>query len=160
LHVKVTNQTASGHLSGYPSGTTPPGVSNLNWTPYKTVGNMVLAPVGADGRVVLTNGSSGSIDLAADVVGYVRGANPAPLATITTYAGTGKCSDTDPQHPCLVGPLQMAFDPAGDLYIADGTYGLREATPDGVVHTIVPGPVSTRICASTGDGGPASAGCV
>jgi len=94
------------------------------------------------------------------VVGYVRGAHPAPLATIDTFVhgGDGKCSLADPWHDCLAAPRQVAVDPAGDVYIADGDLGLREVTTDGVEHTVVPG--STQTCASTGDGGPASAGCV
>jgi hypothetical protein len=160
LHVTVTNTAWYGYLTVYPSGTPRPTASNLNWWPGDTVANLVFAPVGADGRVVLTNASSARVALVADVVGYVRGQSPAPMATIDVYAGAGKCSATDPQHPCLTNPRQVALDPAGDVYVADDRSGLREITPDGVVHTVVPGPGSTSMCASTGDGGPASAGCV
>jgi sugar lactone lactonase YvrE len=160
LHVTLSNAATSGYLTVFASGTTRPGTSNLNWGANQSVGNLVLAQVGTDGRVAFANSSGSAVDVAADVVGYVRGAAPAPLATIGTYAGAGQCSASDPQHPCLTAPTQVALDAAGDVYIADGVAGLREVTPDGVVHTVVPGPLSTRICASTGDGGPASAGCV
>src|SRR5262249_35991752 len=81
LHVTVTDTAMPGHLTVYPSGTPQPGTSNLNWIVRSTVANLVYAPVGADGRVVLANASGGSVALVADVVGYVRGQSPAPMAT-------------------------------------------------------------------------------
>src|SRR5262249_57605582 len=104
-----------GHLTVYPSGTPQPGTSNLNWIVRSTVANLVYAPVGADGRVVLANASGGSVALVADVVGYVRGQSPAPMATID-YARVGKCSATDPHslsrfnapHPLALAPPRDA----------------------------------------------------
>ncbi|MDH6578396.1 S53 family peptidase [Kitasatospora sp. MAP5-34] len=71
LNVTVTEPTANGYLTVYPSGTTRPTSSNLNWTAGQTVPNLVIVPVGADGNVNLYNGSAwGSTHLVADVFGY------------------------------------------------------------------------------------------
>nr|WP_107486768.1 right-handed parallel beta-helix repeat-containing protein [Streptomyces sp. TLI_235] len=70
LNVTVTQPTANGFLTAYPSGTARPLASNLNWTPGRTVPNQVVVPVGADGKVVLYNGSSGGADMVVDWFGY------------------------------------------------------------------------------------------
>ncbi|HEX7916692.1 Ig-like domain repeat protein, partial [Rudaea sp.] len=43
LNVTVTNPTALGYITAWPSGTTQPNVSNLNFTPGKTIANLVVA---------------------------------------------------------------------------------------------------------------------
>lgn len=70
LNVTVTGPTASGHLTAYPGGTTRPSSSNLNWVKGQTVPNLVVVPVGSNGKVNLYNGSSGKAHFVADVFGY------------------------------------------------------------------------------------------
>ncbi|MEV4559501.1 S53 family peptidase [Kitasatospora sp. NPDC049285] len=70
LNVTVTNPKVDGHLTVYPSGQSAPDTSNLNWTAGQTVPNMVTVPVGADGRVMIKNGSWSSTDVIVDVFGY------------------------------------------------------------------------------------------
>ena len=71
LNVTVTSPTAAGYIIVYAGGTTRPTTSNLNFVPNQTVPNLVIAPVGADGSVTLYNGSRGTLNLIADVSGYV-----------------------------------------------------------------------------------------
>ncbi|MGH3417703.1 MAG: PKD domain-containing protein, partial [Actinocrinis sp.] len=69
LNVTVTGTVGAGFISAYPDGTTRPVTSNLNFTTGQTVPNMVIVPVGADGKVDLYNSAS-SVNLVADVTGY------------------------------------------------------------------------------------------
>lgn len=70
LNVTVVGPTAGGFITAYPDGTTQPTASNLNFRRGQTVPNLVVAPVGADGKVDLYNGSAGDTQLIADVAGY------------------------------------------------------------------------------------------
>ena len=70
LNVTVTQPKAAGYITVYPDGATRPLASNLNFVAGQTVPNLVVAPVGADGKVDLYNGSSGTVELVADVSGY------------------------------------------------------------------------------------------
>src|SRR5674476_1354897 len=49
-----------------------PTASNLNYVKNQVVPNMVVAPVGACGKVALFNGSPGTVQLIADVSGCFR----------------------------------------------------------------------------------------
>jgi hypothetical protein len=70
LNVTVTEPTKAGHLTVYADGTPLPETSNLNFVVAKTVVNLVLAQVGANGKVALQNSSTGTIQLLAEVSGY------------------------------------------------------------------------------------------
>jgi hypothetical protein len=70
LNVTVTGPTGAGFVTAYPNGTVAPLASNLNFVAGQTIPNMVTVKVGSDGKVLLRNGSGGSLDLVADVAGY------------------------------------------------------------------------------------------
>ena len=98
LNVTVTAPTRGGHLTVHADGTAVPVTSNLNFEPGQTVPNLVVAPVGANGRVALENGSWGTLHLVADVAGYVLAGTPAqpgafrslaPLRLLDTRSGVG-----------------------------------------------------------------------
>jgi len=72
LNVTVTSPAAAGFVTAYADGATRPNTSNVNFAAHQTVPNLVLAPVGPDGLVALYNGSGGSVQLVADVTGFVR----------------------------------------------------------------------------------------
>ena len=71
LNVTATSATRAGFVTVYGQGS-PPTVSNLNFTAGQTVPNLVVVPVSDAGSVRLLNGSSGTVDLLADVAGYYR----------------------------------------------------------------------------------------
>ena len=56
-----------GSGSPAPGGTARPSTSNLNFSAGETVPNLVVVPVGADGKVDIYNGSSGATPIVADV---------------------------------------------------------------------------------------------
>ena len=104
----MTSPTApAGHITVYPDGTSLPTASNLNFTAGETVPNLVITPVGADGKVDLYNGSSGTVQLIADVSGYFLGSGAdagslqplAPVRFLDTRNGTGEGSGGAPPTP-------------------------------------------------------------
>src|SRR5206468_1704194 len=68
LNVAVTNPTAASFLTLFPSGTTRPVASNLNFLTGETVPNLVVAKVGANGKVSVYN-NYGATDVVIDVQG-------------------------------------------------------------------------------------------
>jgi hypothetical protein len=78
LNVTVTQPQAAGYLTVYPDGTPQPATSNLNFLAGQTVPNLVVAPVGANGKVAITNGSSGTVHVMADVSGWFSAGPPGP----------------------------------------------------------------------------------
>ena len=79
LNVTVTEPTAPGYITVWGEGTSQPLASNLNFVPGQTVPNLVIAPIGPDGKIDLYNGSAGSVQLIADVTGCISGTG-APVA--------------------------------------------------------------------------------
>lgn len=69
-NVTVANTTATSHLTISPAEQSIPTVSDLNWTAGKNVPNLVIATVGTNGQVNLTN-YAGSTDVVVDVVGWM-----------------------------------------------------------------------------------------
>jgi hypothetical protein len=85
LNVTVTQPSASGYITVWPSGKARPNASNLNFTPRQDVPNLVIVPVGANGRVSLFNGSPGGTHLIADILGWYPGsASIAPGSVFLT----------------------------------------------------------------------------
>jgi hypothetical protein len=72
LNVTVTDTQRAGHLTVYPDGAALPLASNLNFTAGQTVANLVVAPVGANGKVNIYNDSAGTVQIVADVSGWFR----------------------------------------------------------------------------------------
>ncbi|MDP1806637.1 MAG: hypothetical protein Q8K72_15780, partial [Acidimicrobiales bacterium] len=69
LNVTVTQPSAQSWLTVFPSGQSLPLASNLNFLPGQDVPNLVVAKVGAGGRVTVYN-SAGSTHVVFDVVGW------------------------------------------------------------------------------------------
>ena len=68
LNVTVTGPTAGSFLTVWPSGEPRPFASSVNMIPGQTVPNLVLARVGANGKVSIYN-NTGSTDVVVDVLG-------------------------------------------------------------------------------------------
>ncbi|MGW4162073.1 protease pro-enzyme activation domain-containing protein [Streptomyces sp. NPDC004788] len=97
LNVTATAPTSGGYLIAYPSGTTRPNASNINWLTGQTRPNMVVLPIGPDGKVNLYNAGSGTVHFIADVFGYFtdgtqgatfHSAGPARLLDTRSALGT------------------------------------------------------------------------
>ncbi|MCA4133049.1 carboxypeptidase regulatory-like domain-containing protein [Arthrobacter sp. M4] len=76
MNITVTEPSSFGFVTAHASGTPKPNASNLNYATGQTVPNLAVVPIGADGKVTLSNTSSGSVQLIADVAAYYRGGVP------------------------------------------------------------------------------------
>jgi hypothetical protein len=82
INVTAVNPTAGGYLTVWPSSRDQPYASNLNFAAGQTVPNLVVVPVGTDGKIKIFNGSSGAVDLLVDVAGYYLDGNPTAAGTL------------------------------------------------------------------------------
>ena len=69
VNVTVTGGTAQSFVSAWPSGTSQPGVSNLNLLPGQTIANLAVVKIGDDGAIRFAN-AVGSVDVIVDLVGW------------------------------------------------------------------------------------------
>jgi hypothetical protein len=69
LNVTVDSPAAAGFLTAFPEGILP-DASNVNFAAGQTVPNLVLARIGSDGKVRITNTSPGSSHVIADVFAW------------------------------------------------------------------------------------------
>ena len=69
LDVSVTQPTSSSYVTVYPDGEARPLTADLTFAAGQTVTNLVMAKVGADGKVALFN-AAGSTHVVIDVVGW------------------------------------------------------------------------------------------
>jgi hypothetical protein len=98
LNVTASQPTAPTYVTAFPSGEARPLASNLNLLPGTDVPNLVIAKVGADGRVLLYN-DKGATHLIADVVGWF----PAVDSPVRTWG----CPEWD-TAACAVTPVRTA----------------------------------------------------
>lgn len=69
VNVTVTNTTAPSYLTVFPNGTSVPLASDLNFMSGSTVAGLVIARLGADGKVAIYN-AAGQTDVIVDVLGW------------------------------------------------------------------------------------------
>lgn len=128
LNVTATEPTTPGHLRVYASGRVRPVSSNLNFVAQQTVPNMVIAPVGADGRVSIYNSSGGTVHLVADVSGYtLAGPEPERAGNVLawgsgSWGSLGQGQAEDSADPVAVSGLTGIKDIAGGYHVG---YALR-----------------------------------
>ncbi|HEX3590048.1 MAG TPA: right-handed parallel beta-helix repeat-containing protein [Pseudonocardiaceae bacterium] len=72
LNVTAVAPTRATSVAVYPGGTADPGTSALDVGRGQTIANLVVVPIGADGKVDFAN-HTGRTDLVADVAGYFTG---------------------------------------------------------------------------------------
>ncbi len=70
VNVTVVDPAAAGFVTVWPTGGARPNASNLNFAAGQTVPNLVIVPVGANGRISLSS-SSASADLLVDVQAWL-----------------------------------------------------------------------------------------
>ena len=100
LNVTVTEPTGDGYLTIFPGGHPRPLAANLNFTPGKTVPNLVVVGLGVNGTVDVFN-SSGDTHVIYDVAGWFshdtqgndgRYVGLLPARILDTRTGTGGSS--------------------------------------------------------------------
>jgi hypothetical protein len=115
LNVTATEPTAASYLTVWPSGQDQPLASSVNMARGQTVPNMVLAKVGAGGRVSIYN-HSGTSHVVVDVLGCFgagvssRFVSLSPARVLDTRDGTGA-----PKAPLGRGALPLALAGRGGV---------------------------------------------
>jgi alpha-tubulin suppressor-like RCC1 family protein len=128
LNVTLTQSGGPGFITAYASGTTRPTASNINVTgPGQTAPNLVIVPVGADGKVSLYTKGGGH--LVADVFGYFEQ---------TGSSDDGRLIGVSPVRVFDTRPAESAPGPKGKV-------GARETIT--VQVTGVPGVPKTGVSA-------------
>jgi uncharacterized protein (DUF1501 family) len=108
MNVTVTGPTATSYITVWPTGQTMPTASNLNMIRNQTAPNLVIAKLGAGGRVSMLN-DAGNTHLIADVLGYFKPGVGARLTPVTpqrvldTRSGIGAPTAPIGQTPLVLG---------------------------------------------------------
>jgi len=146
LNVTVKDTTATGSVIGYGYGTTRPNVTDLSYQSGLSTKNLIVVPL-VQGKAVLYNAGTASVDMLADVEGYYSasgsGYQPvAPFRILDTRDGnTGDAGGTVPAEGAAVMPTG-SFGAAGvpptatavvlDVVVTGGqTVGNLTVTDDG-----------------------------
>ena len=135
LNVTVDGPTKPSYLGIWPDGSDRPEVSSLNFVAGQTVPNLVIAKVGAGGRIQLFN-EAGSVHVIADVVGCFAaeglGSHFAvtPTRVLDTRVGTGVA------RAGAVGTASIRLPLAGTGPVPAGATGA-------IVNVTVTGPSAT-----------------
>jgi len=129
LNLTEVNGTAASLLTVYPSGTTKPNASNLNFLAHTVIANLVTVTLGPGGKVNIFN-ALGSVNVLADVEGYfepqpstdVQGLfhpiAPIRVCDTRTTAPANGCKT----HGIVVGGAPMVVNvTAGGAMPSDGT---------------------------------------
>jgi uncharacterized protein (DUF1501 family) len=81
VNITVAEPTNAGYLTVWPSGEQRPLASSLNFASDQTVPNMVVAKVGADGKISVYN-DVGSAHVIVDVCGWFSASGGSPVTAI------------------------------------------------------------------------------
>ncbi|MDP9986419.1 serine protease [Arthrobacter oryzae] len=98
MNLTVAEAKSFGYITAYPSGAARPDASNINFKGGQIIPNSVTVPVGADGKVVFYNRSSGATHLVADVSGYYLAGKPTAGGTFQPMVPT-RFLDTRQGYP-------------------------------------------------------------
>jgi hypothetical protein len=123
LNVALTNASAGGFITAYPTGQAEPGTASQNFLAGETLSSQVVAGVGNSGEVTIAN-HAGNVDIVADVSGYFTAAGG--TGSLLTVLGTpARLTDTRPTGiaggASATAAVQGAGATAGVLSIADIT---------------------------------------
>jgi peptidoglycan hydrolase-like protein with peptidoglycan-binding domain len=136
LNVTVTDPTGGGYITIYASDVAQPLASNLNFTAGQTVANMVTTAIGADGDVVLFNGSTVSkAHVIVDIAGwYESGFHPTTPTRVLDTRSTGTpLRDGEDRQLILAGTAGIPATATGVVLnvtsIAPGSSGFMTVYP-------------------------------
>jgi hypothetical protein len=150
LNITAVSPSANGDATVYPDGGSVPLASNLNWRAGETEPNLVVVPVGSDGKIAIWNGSSGNVQFLADEAGYFTTSS---AGGVSTYTAVGPVRAMDTRHG--TGGVPLAKIPGGgavSLQVGGATFGTgadQVTIPSGI--TAVAMNVTTVDTAGNGD---------
>jgi outer membrane protein assembly factor BamB len=140
FNITATNSTAPSHLTVFPTGSSPPLASNVNFLANQTVPNRVAVQIGTGGKVSIYN-LSGSVHVIVDVNGWF---------TDATTGGTGSLFTP-------VAPLRILDTRNGTAVGANQSIAVQVAGKAGVPSMAAPTPPKAVVLNVTAIG-PSGAG--
>ncbi len=139
LNVTATNTTANGgYLTIFPTGSTLPNASNLNFNSADTVANRVIVPIGSNGNINLFN-YNGNTDVIVDVNGYYQGTASIPPGSFFSPIVPTRICDTRAQNPPSVAVNQCNDGSASTGTLTSGqtiTLNVSGTGPGGTLDNI------------------------
>ncbi|MET3807325.1 hypothetical protein ABIB25_004348 [Nakamurella sp. UYEF19] len=116
VNVTAVAPYAAGVVTVYANGTAQPKTSNLNFVGGQTVANLVMVPLGSDGRIRIYNSSGGSVQLLADVVGfYLDGSGAAQCNAIASDPNGTSVTRWNPVVQCILNALHQSTGNVADV---------------------------------------------
>ncbi|HYY11725.1 MAG TPA: hypothetical protein VE781_12370, partial [Kineosporiaceae bacterium] len=164
LDVSASRATAAGALAVHMYGTARPRTPQLVWTKGQPAANLVVVPV-RSGRVLLGATGAGTVDVAATVVGYYRGAGrgsffvpTAPQRLVDTAAGVGvrRGARLQPGQALRVQLAGRSGRPATGITAADLTVTASGGRAGSVVTFASDGTAASAPSVAFGPGAPGS----
>lgn len=125
--VVVANITATipethGFLTAYPHGSRQPTASNVNFRRLENIANLSFVRVGENGRIDLTNNSTGAMHLLVDVAGYFLGDPRTRLVVRPAWLIQDQCG-TVRDRILFLDSAGISYSPAGgELWWWDENY--------------------------------------
>jgi hypothetical protein len=95
LNLTVNGPKGAGYVTAYPTGQSRPNASVINYSAGQDIANMVTATLGDGGQISLYN-AQGTVDLIADVAGYLI---PGSGGATGAQGPSGPQGATGPQGP-------------------------------------------------------------
>ena len=107
LDVAALSPSAAGSLTVFPAGKARPTATEVSFAAKVTGDDLIAVPIGSHGQVDLYNGSAGTVDLTANVVGYYGkgGASFVPFGptrVLDTRSGLGGSGQSVLSHSVAV----------------------------------------------------------
>ncbi|MGH3745579.1 MAG: choice-of-anchor Q domain-containing protein, partial [Mycobacteriales bacterium] len=124
------------------------GTSALNVVAGQTVANEITVPVGPDGKILLYN-NAGSLNLVADLTGYVTGGYAATGPTRILDTRTGLGAPQSPVGPAAALTLAVPGLPAGTKAVVLNLTGTRLTGAPGSYLSACPAAEALSACTAT-----------
>jgi hypothetical protein len=136
LNVTATNPTAASFLTVWPTGSSRPNASNVNFVAGQTVPNRVQVPVGTGGKVSIFN-PTGSVDVVVDVGGSFTDSSD-PSATGAQFVPTTPARITDTRASSGFPNAGQTLGPGGSVVVVvRGAGGVPALAVAGVLNVTV-----------------------
>jgi hypothetical protein len=129
LNVTGTNATSATYITAYPTGTARSTTSVLNVTPGVDIANTITVALGDGGALDLYN-SSGTVDLIADVTGYLVDAS----SIIPPSPGPPTTNPEPTEHVLTVGAYAGSLASGEDLPLDRGC--MRTLTDGEIIYDV------------------------
>lgn len=153
LNVTAAAPDSVSYVTVWPTGATKPTASNLNLQPGTTTPNMVIVPLGTDGKINLYN-DAGTTHLLVDVLGWFpTAANPATTTRVSVATG-GTQADDGAYEPAISADGRYIVWESGATNLVAGD---TNTSVDVFLHDRIAGtttPVSVSSTGAQASGGP------